>query len=296
MDSSGETMTQDYVMLNNRLIPRSEASISIDDTGFLYGFGAYDTILALNGRPLFMEDHVKRLNDSIIGLRVLKKGFETQEVFSQVVKLLAANRYKNARVRITVTKGELALAMIHMESPNMTYLITATPLPDDYYHQNIKPLRLLISQYIRNHPRAIPSSLKLTNLANHIFASMEAKEKNYDDGLMINYEGYLSEGSSFNIFFIKGAKVFTPRLDIGILPGITRSVLLKLFQDKGIPCEEGFYKPEDLYEADEAFATSSVRGIVPIVQVNDAMIKTGEQSERIQRYYHEHLKVQSKLP
>ncbi len=292
MNSSGETMTQEYVMLNNRLIARSEASISIDDTGFLYGFGAYDTILALNGRPLFMDDHVQRLNDSLIGLKILKKGFETKDVFDQIVKLIEANKYKNARVRITVTKGELALSMIHIESPKMTYLITATQLPDDYYNQDIKPLKLLISQYIRNHPRSIPSSLKLTNLANHIFASMEAKEKNYDDGFMINHEGYLSEGSSFNIFFIKGAKVFTPRLDIGILPGITRSILLKLFQDKGIPYEEGLYKPEDLYEADEAFATSSVRGIVPIVQVNDAMIGTGELTGRIHHYYHDHLKIQ----
>ncbi len=295
MNFSGETMTQEYVMLNNRLMARNEASISIDDTGFLYGFGAYDTILALNGKPLFMEDHVRRLNDSLVGLRVLKKGFETQKVSNQIVKLLEANRYKNARVRITVTKGELSLAMIHIESPNMTYLITATQLPDNYYHQDIKPLRLLISQYIRNHPQAIPPSLKLTNLANHIFASMEAKEKNYDDGLMVNYEGYLSEGSSFNIFFIKGTKIFTPRLDIGILPGITRSILLKLFQEKEIPYEEGSYKPENLYEADEAFATSSVRGIVPIVQVNDVMIETGELSRRIQHFYHEHLKMQSKL-
>ena len=286
-------MSETYVLLNGRLTKQSEAFISINDSGFLYGFGCYDTLLALNYKPLFLEEHIKRLNDSLRELRILESGFDTDKLSEKIIELLSINNHNNARIRLTVTKGNIDLNKIHIEDPNMTQLITSTKLPDDYYNRDIKPFKLYISKYIRNHPNSVPPSLKLTSLANHLFASMEAKEKGFDDGIMINHEGHLTEGTSFNIFFIKNNIAYTPHLKTGILPGITRSILINLLKDNNINFEEGYYKKESLYTADEAFVTSSVRGIVPIIQVDQHVISLGKLTETIISYYFQYLKLLS---
>ena len=280
----------EFVFLNEQLIPRDEAKISVDDSGFLYGFGCYDTLLALEYTPLFVEEHVNRLNRSIQELKIDKAGFEPTDINNKIKELLSKNSCKNARIRITVTKGVVDLQNIHIVNPNMTLLITSTPLADDYYNRNIQPFRLFISKYIRNHPHSIPSSLKLTSLANHIFASMEAKENGYDDGIMLSYNDYLTEGSSFNIFMVKKNTIYTPHLETGILPGITRNVLLNIFKMKGYSYEEGYYHKESLYSADEAFATSSVRGIVPIKEVDNHRLMLGDYTKQMTHDYYNYLK------
>ncbi|MDH4129617.1 MAG: aminotransferase class IV [Spirochaetota bacterium] len=283
-------MSDNYVILNDKLIKQTIARISINDSGFLYGFGCYDTLLALNYKLLFVEEHIKRLNDSLRELRISRMGFDPIELTEKVSNLLIINKHRNARIRITVTKEDIDLTNIHIENPKMNQLITSSKLAEDYYNRDVKPFKLCISKYIRNHPESIPPSLKLTSLANHLFASMDAKEKGFDDGIMLTHEGYLTEGTSFNIFFVKNNKLFTPHLKTGILPGITRSVLLNLFKEKNIIFEEGFYKRESLYEADEAFVTSSVRGIVPIIQVDQCVKTTGDSTKMIVEYYYQYLK------
>ncbi len=283
-------MSFDYVLLNNTLIRRDEAKIHIDDSGFLYGFGCFDTILALNQRPLFIEEHIHRLRNSISALKISgMENFLTQ-LDQNIQDLIRKNNYINARVRVTLTKGIIDLSKVHLESTNITQLITTTKLPDNYFNTNIIPIKVMVSKYIRNHPFAIPSSLKLTSLANHLFASIEAKENGFDDGIMLNSEGYVTEGSTFNLFFIKDNKIYTPHLDTGILPGITRSVLLNLFNKENLQYEEGYYSLEELYAMDEIFASSSVKGIVPIVQVNDLSITNHTMTHRIQQIYYQHLK------
>lgn len=280
----------EYVLLNQEMILRELATISVDDSGFLYGFGAYDTLLALNSKPLFMEEHTRRLNESLKALRISQKGFNSSELEDKIIDLLKKNNYKNARVRITVSKGKMNFENVHIDHPNMTFLITTTHLTDNYFNREIKPFNLMVSKFLRNHPLSVPPFLKLTNLANHFFASIDAKEQGYDDGIMINHEGYLTEGCSFNIFFLKEGIIYTPHLDTGILPGITRDILLSIFEELKIQFKEGYYKVEDLLNSEEAFATSSVRGIVPIQKVNNSQIALGKRTPEITKAYYQRLK------
>jgi branched-chain amino acid aminotransferase len=154
-------------------------------------------------------------------------------------------------------------------------IVRPTTGPDPRFVEN--GIDVALVEVRRNSPRAIDPSVKSGNYLNNVLALGEAKRRfGAYEAVMSDAQGRLAECSTSNIFVVEGGRVRTPALEIGILHGITRQKVLELAAQSGIPTEEAELFPDDLRQADEAFLTSSVRGVLPVVRVDGKAIGSGK--------------------
>jgi len=146
------------------------------------------------------------------------------------------------------------------------------PYPARHYDEGIRVAAVGVR---RNHPRALDPAIKSSNLLNNILAVREAQARGCDEPLLLNQEGYLAEGASTNVFVVMEGALLTPPLSAGILAGITREVVIELAAGLGVPCHQKPLHLDTLLGADEAFMTSTTREIVPVRQVDDALVGDG---------------------
>jgi branched-chain amino acid aminotransferase len=144
--------------------------------------------------------------------------------------------------------------------------------PPEVYDRGVK---VAIVPIIRNHPGTVSPLIKSNNLLNNALAMQEAFRRGAFEGVMRNYRGELAECTQSNLFIVKDGAALTPPLDAGLLPGITREFVFEIGRAVGIPVREAVLHDDDLFDADEAFFTSSTRELVPIVQVDDRPVGPG---------------------
>ncbi|MDO8567930.1 MAG: aminotransferase class IV [Dehalococcoidales bacterium] len=256
---------EELVYLNGSLIPRSEAKVSIYDHGFLYGYGLFETMRAYHGKIFLLERHLKRLKDSADALGLNLAGIDLEKACNDT---LSANNLKDARLRLTFTRGEVEGFPGPRMSGKPTVLVTAksyTPLAPEVY---LGGYRVLIAS-VRQNSQSPISRLKTTNYLLYLMARMEAEAAGRDEALLLNERGALTEGSTSNVFFVTPSGLVTPPLKSGLLPGVARQVVIELAQEQGVPISEVEVKPKDLPSFQEAFLTNSVMEIMPLVEIRD---------------------------
>jgi branched-chain amino acid aminotransferase len=262
---------EEQVYLNGSLIPRSEAYVSISDHGFLYGYGLFETMRAYQGQIFLSKRHIKRLLGAAdtIGL----KGLDAAVLTQACMDTLAANKLKEARVRITITGGDLDVFPWEKNGGQPTVVITARPyhpFPPEKYEQGFK----IGIASVRRSRQSVVATLKSTNYLINVMALQEAAAHKLDEALLLNDGGYIAEGGGCNVFFVGEAGLMTPGLDSGILPGVTRDMVLELAQALGIKTTEENISPDNLKKYTEAFLTNSIMEIMPLVAVRDETGKT----------------------
>lgn len=257
------------VYLDGRMVEGEEAVLPVDDRGVLFGDGLFETIRAYQGKPFRLDRHLARLRE---GCRVLRiAGIPgDREVEEAIAELYRENvKSGDAYVRITVTGGPFDGSRTLARSQPPHVFIIVMPFegyPQDFYRRG---LRLTFSS-IRRNTHSPLLRIKTNNYLESLYAKQEAVDNGYDDAVFLNTDGYLAEGSTSNLFLVRGGKVMTPHPDCGILPGITRETVLELCGKQGIAAEEGFYFLDDLKAAEEAFLTMTTGEIIPISEVADA--------------------------
>ena len=262
---------EQIVYLNGSLIPRSGAKISPFDFGFLYGYALFESMRAYSGRVFRLNRHLDRLNRSaeMIGLNL-----PDVELEKAVYDTLEANSLTDARIRLTVSLGEGEATPDPSTCKNPTVFITASsyvPMLDEAYK---KGFSAVVLQIRRNRTSPL-SQVKSANYLDMMLARGQAKSAGVDEALLLNEQGYVAEGSTSNVFIVTADKIITPSLDSGILPGVTREVVLELALSLGIGVEERLVEPEELYQADEVFLTNSVIEIMPLVEGNSKRVGPG---------------------
>lgn len=264
---------EEIVYLNGSLVPRSEALISVDDHGFLYGYGLFETMRAYNGKIFLLDRHLTRLQSSARAIR-LDASFADIDLAKACIDTLKANGLREARLRLTVTRGKADSFASPVITCKPTVLVTArsySAMPEEIYN---KGYRVGISSFGR-YSQSILSGHKSTNFLNNILAKMEAEASGLDESLLLNENGCFTEGSISNIFFISSdSSLVTPSLQSGILPGITRMVVMELAGSNGISITEKDVKSGELINFKEAFLTNSVMEIMPLVEVRERTGKT----------------------
>ncbi|QSF45189.1 aminotransferase class IV [Paenibacillus tianjinensis] len=255
-----------YIGLNQRIVEAKDAVVSALDHGFLYGMGLFETFRTYGGVPFLLRRHLDRLAD---GCKQLGIPFEADEdsLRKWIGQVMAANRLQEAYIRYTVTAGEdiLGLPAGAYTQPNQLLYVKELPkVPASLYTEG-KPLQLL--HIPRNTPEG-PVRLKSLHYMNNILAKRElagyASAAGGAEGLMLTDKGFIAEGIVSNLFYIKDGILHTPDIAAGILPGITREMVLELAPGAGLRTEEGFYRWEQLLAAEEIFLTNSVQEIVPV--------------------------------
>ncbi|MCA1813663.1 MAG: aminotransferase class IV [Halobacteriales archaeon] len=248
---------------HDRLVPEAEAKVSALDRGFLHGDGLFETLRCYDGRPAFWQEHVDRLAASAKELRIPWPA----DLAGPVRAVLDANGLRgDARVRITVTRGPGAFGDMH---GTPTLLVTAEPvaLPD-----LAAGARAIVS---RHRVLSGQPAMKSTSFQLHALAKAEARAAGAWEALLPNELGELAEGATSNLFALHQGKLVTPPLGAGCLPGVTRAQVLRLAPGLGVPAVERPLSLSMLRGAGEAFLTSSVAEVVPLVALDDAPIGSG---------------------
>lgn len=262
------------ILINGQCMDASAAVVSVMDHGFLYGMGLFETFRTYGGRPFLLERHWARLIEGCKTLGIDVSALpDALQLRGWIAELMQANGLKEAYVRYTVSAGEDALGLpaVMYSRPNSVLMAKPLPEPAPALYTHGKPLKLLSTQ--RNSPEG-PVRLKSLHYMNNILAKRELSSdpeavRLHAEGLMLNADGYLSEGIVSNVFFAKNGKIHTPDTACGLLPGITRGLVLELASGAGISCEEGFYNWEDLRQADEVWLTTSIQELVPVTSLID---------------------------
>jgi branched-chain amino acid aminotransferase len=267
------------VNVNGRISSDRDAVVPVFDHGFLYGEGVYETVRTYGGRPFLLDRHLRRLRASagMIHLPVPLTDEQFAQRISQTVGAAdgALSSVSEWYVRILLTRGVGELTYDPSACPSPSLVIIAKPQVDPPQAVFEKGVHVIVASVVRNHPGSVNPLIKSNNLLNNALAMQEAIRRNAYEAVMRNYRGELSECTQSNLFVVQRGAALTPRLDAGLLAGITREFVFEVGEQEHVPVREAVLRDEDLYGADEAFLTSSTRELVPIVQVDDRTVGNG---------------------
>ena len=274
-----------YIFLNKTIVPESDAVVSVYDRGFLYGDGIYETMRAYNGVVFMLEKHLERLGRSALLTRldIPETGFITDAVCST----MEANKLSDAYIRVTVSRGKGPIGLDPDLCKEPTFVVITEDFREYPGHLYSDGVKLVIAKTRRNLVSAINPRIKSLNFLNNIFAKMEAKEGGAYEAVMLNAEGLIAEGTVSNIFFVKDNVLCTPALDVGVLDGITRELVISLAKKNDIRVSEGKFYPADLFNASEVFFTNTTSEIMPVSQVELIAYRVGEISKSLHMLYKE---------
>jgi len=260
--------------VNGKITPAEEATISVLDNGFAFGDSVYEVLRTYGGLAFEPGRHFRRLRASAARL-----GFEVldtdAELLARLDALAARADNEESYIRIIVSRGvgDCSYSFERVQGPTVVMVLKPLPAyPPWHYADGIRTAAVGVR---RNHPRALDPAIKSSNLLNNILAVREAQARGAEEPVLLNHEGFLAEGASTNVFVARHASLLTPPLSAGILAGITREVVLELAAALGIACREQPLHLDDLLSADEAFLTSTTREVVPVRQVDEALVGNG---------------------
>jgi branched-chain amino acid aminotransferase len=270
------------INLNGRIIPLAEANVSVFDRSFLYGDSLYEVVRTYEGKPFRLREHLERMEKSAV-LCSMKFSQGIDEYHREILRSIDAYRAQPGRatedvyVRIVVSRGsgKIGFGLGNLETPTL-YAIIVEPIsmfPNKPFSQGTK---LQISSRIRNSPKALDPAMKSGNYLNSLLAYLTAAEAGFDDALMVDHQGFLTEGTTYNLFYVNRGIIATAPLDVGILDGITRRAVIDLCVEQGIPVREVRFPKEYLYEADEVFVTSSLKEVLPVLGIDGKKINKGK--------------------
>lgn len=268
-----------FVNVNGTITEAAHAVIPVYDHGFLYGEGVYEVFRTYGGEPFLYGRHMARLRTSAARIR-LEVPFTDEDVLARCRATMTAAGLgpdgPDAYVRILLTRGVGEITYDPAACPAPSLVIIAKPLPatpEAHYDAGVSVV--LGEDIVRNHPESVSPLIKSNNLLNNALGMQQAIRAGAAEVILRNFRGELSECAQSNLFIVKDGIVRTPPLDAGLLAGITRAFVLEVAQAEGIPTEETTLRDADLYEADEAFFTSTTKEIVPIVSVGSRTVGGG---------------------
>lgn len=258
------------VFVNGVLTRDGSSSLSARDRGFTLADGLFETMRARGGVVFRLDRHLARLAD---GLRTM--GISTppdlQRWIQQAIETTGA---ANVSVRLTVTRGTGPGGLAPPADPVPTTVITVAPMPVVHPDTYRKGLRAIIASGTRN-PRAMTAGLKTLSYTDSVLAWIEARRTGADEALMLDTDGHCSEATASNLFVLRNGVLRTPPASCAALPGITRSTVLEIATALNVTAREEIVTPEELATAEEAFLTSSLRGIAPLQTIDGHPVGAG---------------------
>ena len=258
---------------NGQWMDADVLSVSPRDRGLMHGLGLVETILAVNGVPFLLDRHVARLRD---GARRLGWSLSEGELPEIMGELLVRNELASgyARLRLAITAGSGNLDDVRQGADFRMWITASAVVLRDV------GLRVMISPWCRNECSPLVG-LKCASYAENLFALQRARQSDCDEVLFFNTAGHLCEAATANVFIAREGRLLTPDLSSGCLPGITRGFLIEQAQQLGIPCAEASISREDLGAADEIFLSSSTRGPVPVLRLDQKELPEGVLTRRV---------------
>jgi branched-chain amino acid aminotransferase len=259
-------MTKELLIyLDGKLVPESQARVSVFDHGLLYGDGVFEGIRFYNGRVFRLEEHTRRLYDSAKAL-LLNVPITPEEMIHATVETVKAN------------------GLSPYKCPKPTVFIIAASIqlyPESAYRDG-----LVMATVATRRPRhdILPPQVKSLNYLNNVMAKVEALQAGAEEGLMLNDQGLVAECTGDNLFIVRDGAVSTPPLSAGALDGITRRVAFEIAGTLGISIHERDLTRHDIFTADECFLTGTAAEVIAAVKLDQRVIGTGKPGAITQRF------------
>ena len=273
------------VYLNGDWIAKEEARIPISDRGFLFSDGVFETARLHEGKYFRLEKHLERLQQSA---STLKLTAPTNDELTGIANEIAQRKQlTEASLRITITRGSGGAGLKTKGADRPTLLVTITPVASDWQEKAARGWSLITARTLRPSPESVPAHLKALGRVYAILATLEAEAAGVDDALLLTADRHIAEGPTWNFFWRTGQTVRTAALHGGILEGVTRSIIMASARDEGFAVEEGLWSREELDGADEAFATMTSQGVVPIRNIDGREFGPPDCAAVLQRRYWE---------
>ncbi len=264
------------IYIDGQLYPENEAKISVLDHGLLYGDGVFEGIRVYNHRIFQLSEHIDRLFSSAKYI-MLEMPWTKEEIISACIETCKANNIlEGGYIRLIVTRGvgDLGLDPFICKKPSLIIIAAQIQLyPEKFYDEG---LELITVPTRRNIPEATNPCIKSLNYLNNILAKIEAKIHGYNEAILLDNNGFVSECTGDNIFFIKDNCIITPPHYVGALVGITREVIFRLANENNIKIKEQMCTRYDAYTADESFLTGTAAEVVPVIAVDKRKINDGK--------------------
>ena len=280
------------IFLNGQFVPEERAVVSVFDRSFLYGDGLFETMRVFRGKPFRWQQHVERLQRGADFLNI-KLPYSTEALRRFVDELIAKNKMPDALLRLTLSRGVGVRGYSPKGANSPTIVMSlhpapSHPLPSDGRgagsEGSVSRWKLITSSHRlpANEPLA---QFKTSNNLAQILARAEADAAGADEALLLNTDGYVVEGASSNLFWIAGETICTPPLASGILPGVTRAVVMEICEKIGLKTREANITADELKRAGGVFVSLSSTGIAEAASVNDAICPQSPLTMKIFRGY-----------
>jgi branched-chain amino acid aminotransferase len=262
------------VSIDGHRVAEAEAKVSVFDRGLLYGDSVFETIATRSGRPFMLSEHVKRLRRSA-ELVYIDLPISDTELCSEIEHAALASGNDESYLRLTVTRGVGELGLAPNSSQGACRILIVTPLhrpSEDAYSQGVSAITYKTQ---RTAEATEASGAKVGNYLVAVLAMRQANAVGANEALVVNGEGRIVEGSTSNVFYRVGSELMTPPISAGILPGITRELVLAAADKLGIAQRNQCPTIAELTQSDEVFITSSVREMLAVVKVDQVPVGGG---------------------
>lgn len=249
-------------------MPAAEASVSVFDHGLLYGDGVFEGLRFYYGKTFMLEAHLERLQQSAAAIG-LDLPYTLERIGRAIAGLIDVYAADSGYLRLVVTRGPGSLGIDPRSCSRPLLFIIADELRVMDVTDPAQGVSLHLAATRRMPAACLDPRIKSLNYLNNILARIEANRAGMDEALMLNLDGYVSEGSVDNLFIVSGGVLKTPPLGDGLLEGITREVVIEVARAAGICCEQTSLVPADLYTADECFLTGTGAELIPVRRIDN---------------------------
>ena len=274
------------VFLNGKFLPEADAVVSLNDRGFLLGDGLFETTRVAHGRPFRLAQHLERLSRGADFFKI-KLPYSPKEIQKFAAELITKNELSDAVLRVTLTRGPGMRGYSTSGANQPTLALTLHTLPPQTRDE---PLQWsLITSSFRVPASDTLAGFKSTSKVLNVLARVEAETKDADEALLLNTNGEVAEAAGGNLFWVYHDKICTVPTGRGVLPGITRAVVLEICQSLGLESTKRVIKPEMLRNAEGIFVTQSALGIVPVVSFDGLPVAPSPLVDQIATAYNEML-------
>ncbi len=273
------------VFLNGKLVDAGKASVSVSDSGLLYGAGLFETMRTRAGRVFALKDHLDRLFFSAKTLSI-DIGCDKEYITDAIYEVLRANDLKDARMRLTVTGGPMSQPA---EERKSTLLITAAKLaayPPQYYRKGVM---VLLCPY-RQNPNDPMCGHKVTSYFPRMIALKFAHEKGAAEALWFTTDNRLAEGCISNVFLVRDSALYTPPISTPVLAGVARKAVCRIAVDNSIELVEKDLFIDDVLSADEVLLTNVIMQVMPVNGVEKHTVgegKVGPMAKKLKKSFDE---------
>jgi len=256
--------------VNGTFLPIEKAMVPVEDRGYQFGDAVYEVIASYGGRPVFMDEHMARLDRSLKELSFPKISID--QIRSAIIELFDRAKIERAEIYLQISRGVAPRTHAFPNNADTQFIMTArkvTEVPKNIRQQGAKAITVKDLRWGR-------CDIKTVQLLYNVLAKQKALDSGVFDAIFVSEDNITREATSSNLFIVADGKLITHPLTPDILPGITRAKVLEICVEQNLHVSEQFYNKETLLKSDEVFLTGTITEVLSIVEIDGSQIGNGK--------------------